>query len=102
MRSSPLRIWLEPVKKHQEALTNLELKRNRSRWGLLAQQLRPIGVGQELRVLPPLPLSTKKPRHSFRAAKRTIFAPDGTLYKSVLLTNRAELSSKPISWWRER
>jgi hypothetical protein len=50
----------------------------------------------------PLLRWTKKLRRPFRAARRTIFARDGMLYKSVLLTNRAELSSKPTSWSQEQ
>src|ERR1700688_1745667 len=102
MQNSPLRTWPEPVKKRQEPLTNLQLKRNRTRPGLLVERFQPTEVGRELTVLLPLLRWTKKLRHSFRAAKRTIFAPDGTLYKLVLSTNRARLWSKPTSWSQEQ
>src|ERR1700688_2141748 len=101
-QTSPLRTWPKPDKNRQESLTNLQLKRNRTRRGLLAEQFQPTEVGRELTALLPRRLWTKKLRHSFRAARRTIFAPDGMLYKLVLWMNRARLWSKPTSWSQER
>jgi hypothetical protein len=99
MQTSRLRTWPEPVKKRQQPQTNLQLKRNRNLWGLPEEQCQPTGEGWALL---PLLRWTKKLRHSFRAAKRTIFAPDGMLYKLVLWTNRARLWSKPTSWSQEQ
>src|ERR1700722_11911203 len=102
MQKSPLRTWPERVKRRQAVLTTLTLKRNRNPWGLPAEQCQPTREGRELTALLPLLRWTKKRRHSFQAAKRTIFAPDGMLYKLVSWTNRAELSSKPTSWLQEQ